>query len=190
MKKCRVCGITKELSEFHKEKRSKDGYRNNCKKCRAKSDAFARRNRTVEKRGSEVYTAINDRLTNPKRLETRSRYRKISNNMTREEFISWYVKNYFLSCTVDRIDNDKDYELSNIQMLSKKEHNFKKRLDRLGEFTYKEDVPCSKCGVIKHYSEYFNSVNGVNKYNPYGIKAECKKCSRKTKIKEQNALQI
>jgi len=33
MKKCRVCGIEKELSEYHKKKNMKDGHRNECKEC-------------------------------------------------------------------------------------------------------------------------------------------------------------
>jgi hypothetical protein len=32
-KKCRICGKMKELSEFHKKKSTKDGYRNECKEC-------------------------------------------------------------------------------------------------------------------------------------------------------------
>lgn len=36
MKKCKVCGVEKELHEFEKEKRNKDGRGANCKKCRSK----------------------------------------------------------------------------------------------------------------------------------------------------------
>lgn len=34
MKKCNCCDISKELSEFHKRKDTKDGYRKECKECR------------------------------------------------------------------------------------------------------------------------------------------------------------
>ena len=33
MKKCKLCGETKELSEFYKSKDSKDWYRTYCKEC-------------------------------------------------------------------------------------------------------------------------------------------------------------
>ena len=33
-KRCKKCGIEKEISEFHKESKMKDGYRNECKQCR------------------------------------------------------------------------------------------------------------------------------------------------------------
>jgi len=33
MKKCTKCGIEKELTEFHKDRRRKGGIRSNCKKC-------------------------------------------------------------------------------------------------------------------------------------------------------------
>tara|TARA_Y100000592_G_scaffold63031_1_gene98306 strand:+ start:192 stop:1001 length:810 start_codon:yes stop_codon:yes gene_type:complete len=36
MKKCTKCGIEKPLTEFYKAKKSKDGYRNQCKQCLSK----------------------------------------------------------------------------------------------------------------------------------------------------------
>ena len=33
MKRCSVCGVEKPLSEFHKQKQSKDGHRSQCKPC-------------------------------------------------------------------------------------------------------------------------------------------------------------
>jgi len=178
MKICTKCKIAKELNKFNKEARYKDGYRSECKVCRSNRQKIKSKNRTTAKRGSEVYTAINDRLTNEKRLANRERYRSINNLMTRDEFVEWYVPNYFAGCTLDRKDNDGDYEIDNIQMLSKVEHNHKKRLDRLGEYTLKENVPCSKCGTIKHYTEFYKNKTGINKYNPYGIRSECKSCQR------------
>ena len=190
MKICNVCNTAKELSEFHKAKGNRDGYRKECKKCRSINGKNRYDKRTTSKRGSEVYTAINDRLTNEKRLVKRERYRNVKNLMTREEFVKWYVDNYFVGCTVDRKDNDGDYEINNIQMLSKTEHNNKKRLDRLGEYTLKENVPCSICGTVKHYTQFYSSNIGINKYNPYGIRSDCKKCNTKHKRNNNENIQI
>jgi len=38
MKKCSKCEIEKELLEFYKNQKSKDGYDRVCKECRSKSD--------------------------------------------------------------------------------------------------------------------------------------------------------
>lgn len=34
MKKCRICGVEKEIGEFHEHKQMKDGHLNMCKECR------------------------------------------------------------------------------------------------------------------------------------------------------------
>lgn len=41
---CKVCGVEKELSDFRKDKRAKDGFRNECKKCYAARMAEKRKN--------------------------------------------------------------------------------------------------------------------------------------------------
>ena len=38
MKQCKICNKTKPLESFHKNKPSKDGYRNECKECKSKID--------------------------------------------------------------------------------------------------------------------------------------------------------
>jgi len=38
MKVCKICGIEKEMSEYHKQARSKDGYNRTCKKCRSTNE--------------------------------------------------------------------------------------------------------------------------------------------------------
>ena len=44
MKLCNQCKITKQNSEFHKDKNKKDGLCTRCKKCRCKKDEFLRIN--------------------------------------------------------------------------------------------------------------------------------------------------
>lgn len=38
MKECKICKQNKSLDNFHKNKTSKDGYRNECKECKSKID--------------------------------------------------------------------------------------------------------------------------------------------------------
>lgn len=56
LKKCSKCGELKSLSEFNKDSRTKDGYRNNCKACKQKFDGSYR----AIKRLSRVNNPINN----------------------------------------------------------------------------------------------------------------------------------
>lgn len=46
-KRCIVCGESKELVKFNKDKTSKDGYRNTCKYCRNSKEKRKRKNKTL-----------------------------------------------------------------------------------------------------------------------------------------------
>lgn len=48
VKKCTICGVSKPLTEFPREKRMKDGYKNQCKACRI----VQRRERRINRLGS------------------------------------------------------------------------------------------------------------------------------------------
>lgn len=47
-KRCIVCGLSKDIEEFNKDKSSKDGYRNTCKFCRNSKDKRIRKNKKIE----------------------------------------------------------------------------------------------------------------------------------------------
>ena len=49
MKKCRVCGIEKKYSDFHKRSDNKDGYRNDCKQCVSNRQFFFYNKKRVNK---------------------------------------------------------------------------------------------------------------------------------------------
>ena len=50
MKQCSKCNEIKEITEFYKRKDSKDGYRNDCKKCRQEVDTKKRRSTGVKEK--------------------------------------------------------------------------------------------------------------------------------------------
>ena len=106
----------------------------------------------------------------------------------------WYEKNYFLGCEVDRIDDNKNYEMSNIQLLTKEEHNHKRKLERDG--TAREGFKkCNRCGELKPETrEYFSThKKQISAYNPLGLRGICKEClnkQRKKLYKEKTCLNM
>ena len=48
-KKCRICKETKEISEFHKDKSNKSGFRNECKLCAKERSKIAHQKRMMDK---------------------------------------------------------------------------------------------------------------------------------------------
>jgi hypothetical protein len=73
MKKCRICGLDKELKDFHKKKSSRDGYRNECKECV----------KDIQKKYKE----------DPTFIEKRKQYDKKRYDENREEILE-YKKQY------------------------------------------------------------------------------------------------
>lgn len=178
MKACRICKEVKPLTEYHSEPKNSDGYRNECKECRRANDRVKSKNRDIKTKASNIFTGITQRCTNEKRQEERPKYKNVSNLLNKEEFIKWYVENYFNGCEVDRVDDDKDYSIDNIQLLSKVEHNKKsasKRIDLI-----KEVAICSKCDTSYIYSteNFYTKESLISKYNPLGIRSVCKKCNK------------
>ena len=142
----------------------------------------------------------NERVNNPRRnalsawnnirrriaKDPRYKCKKIQVKMLKTEFIVWYVKNWFLRCRVDRVDNDGHYELSNIQLLTQQEHNAKARQDRLsllGVVEPKGMRYCYSCEFFKPYKEFYIKKRKISFGNPLGLEEECKQCSRTKRIK-------
>lgn len=188
MKKCVDCGLEKDLSEFHLEKRNKDGHRNNCKVCRLKRDREKYASRDIETKASKIFAGIIQRCTNDKRQEDRPHYKIIGNKLNKEEFIKWYIKNHFDGCEVDRIDNDGHYGMSNIQLLTKAQHNQKRASERI--CLTSNTAKCTLCNRELDYSliNFYKEEKLVSKYNPLGIRSRCKECDKTIKIKEDNAI--
>lgn len=69
MKKCNMCLIMKNLQEFHKDKRTKDGHVPYCKKCKSIYDRIYRKEHEIEKRqkGREWHYKNKDVINKKKR---------------------------------------------------------------------------------------------------------------------------
>lgn len=82
-------------------------------------------------RAQEMWTNIKFRLKN------NESYKDVTLNMTRHEFIKWAMpriekcfRDNMLSPSVDRVNPDKGYEISNIEIIPKKENCRKQFTDR------------------------------------------------------------
>jgi len=101
MKKCNCCGTIKELSEFHKRKDTKDGYRNECKDCRnskaknsyhknpEKKVEYRKRNsEKIAKRMFEYYNLNKDKLlTQQKRYRASQQGKAISQKVEAQRYL-------------------------------------------------------------------------------------------------------
>lgn len=81
MKTCTKCEITKELSDFSKDRHKKDGYQNWCKKCRA----ISARDLNRTKKGLITHIYHNQRRSSVKRCYEMPLYSK-------EELYTWMIK--------------------------------------------------------------------------------------------------
>lgn len=94
-KKCRVCGITKDLNEFGIRKRNIDGYDSQCKECfKAYQREYAKGYRIKEKKGVVDTSHID--LTGIRRNEWCHAYRilsKIGYN-TKDDIHSQFIERH------------------------------------------------------------------------------------------------
>jgi len=74
IKRCRICGRVRPLTDFYSDKRSKDGYRNICRFCH--SDAVTRRQRENSQRRKEYLRHW--REINRDKIAKRERVRRLS----------------------------------------------------------------------------------------------------------------
>ena len=130
MKTCTRCGDDK--GEFYKDSTTKDGLSACCKRCKDKYRTTETGRRSVAKYHKRYYSSPNGRAMKMwSSLGTRGRsacYEGIEVRMTREEFMGWAVPaiEAFLKRSpdevpsLDRIDPDGHYELSNLRIVSKR----------------------------------------------------------------------
>lgn len=123
MRTCSRCKTAKPRGEYYRDRRKLDGCQAICKACTAEE--------RVAYRGTPYGQAARAWLSILHRLRSRDTYQGRELRMTREEFMAWAVPIYASwdasrgRPTVDRIDNDGHYELSNLQIISMSENSAK-----------------------------------------------------------------
>lgn len=83
-------------------------------------------------------------------------YEDVKVLMTVEQFVEWFMPRDFEGCEVDRI-NGGNYELGNIQLLTKREHSLKTQREN-GAAILEGEHTCRGCGCTKAATE-FNKDN-------------------------------
>jgi hypothetical protein len=139
MKKCTKCLVEKSFDEFHRQKISKDGFRNICKDCRKSTDiSYREKNRDRINEYMKKYSKDNfDKIKSKSdrwRIENRERYNQRGNNWKKANK-SWrktnrdykHIWRMFLHTTLRRIGTNK--EMRTIDYLGYSALDFKKRLE-------------------------------------------------------------
>ena len=129
MKICTKCKIEKPLSEFYKAKSHKDNLRSDCKECHNKIQKIYRLNVRKHKPWKFIFRDIKTRCTNHncKDFKTYGN-RGIKCLITEEELKElWYRDKAYLmnKPSIDRIDNDGNYEYSNCRYIEMNENSNK-----------------------------------------------------------------
>ena len=101
MKKCRRCGIEKELTEFYKHKQMADGYLNICKECKKKD---ADKHYENNKENKLIYQKdYRDKNPGKVKLSQKKCYEQ-----NKEHYLEWGKQNY-LNNTEKRKQQSHDY---------------------------------------------------------------------------------
>lgn len=188
MKKCFKCNVVKDFSEFYKHKGMSDGYLSKCKSC-TKADVKNNSDKVGSKYDFSEIGVI--RVI----YKTQKRHNKLRGHggipYTKIELSKWLYKNGFkklfdewvssgndskLKPSVDRIDDFKGYEFSNIR-LSTWEDNRKHQADDIRSGTGTSGMRCKS--VVKsdlngsevcNYPSYWSAARDMGYSLEYQIK--------------------
>jgi hypothetical protein len=123
LKTCLSCGEDKTTSEFHKDKKFKDGVKSRCKKCKAIE--LKEYQKTLEGVITSLYSS--QRSNSKVRKHNPPGYSKdelkewlLKQDKFNNLFIEWEKSGYFnmLKPSIDRLDDSKGYSFDNIMVMT------------------------------------------------------------------------
>lgn len=124
------------------------------------------------KRAQQRYGMIKHRIENP--IGKNSCYVDVKLLIDQETFVKWFQENDFEGCTVDRIDNNKHYEMGNLQTLTKADNIRKDKV-----IAKEGKCRCYNCGQIKSLDKFV-----VDKRRLNGHGTSCKPCDNKRRSRK------
>lgn len=98
-------------------------------------------------------------------------YENIELEVSKDDFIKWFIPKDFKGCSIDRINNLKNYSLDNMQVISLSENIRKDKIKSKNGY-----CECFKCKEIKPIEEFAKDKRRLN-----GHSTICKKCDAKRK---------
>lgn len=119
-------------------------------------------------RAESRYYMILNRLKRTDRTKNKH-YKNITMEISKEEFIQWFIERDFPGCSVDRIDNTKNYTLDNIQMISLADNIRKDKVK-----AHDGKCECCRCKKIKPLEEFAKDKRRANGYTTI-----CKQCDNR-----------
>lgn len=96
-------------------------------------------------------------------------YASITVALDREEFITWFMKNDYVGCSVDRIDSAMPYEFGNLQLISKSLNAAKDKIVAKDGYSI-----CRSCGKRKRLRQFVKESRRIF----VGYSTQCKACER------------
>ncbi len=152
MKRCSKCKKWKSLSEFYKDKRNKDCCASHCKSCRRKYNRKYRQTHQISKvKRAEYAKDYKETLVGCLRIRFNQMRQRCDNSnnpgyknyggrsikclfKSSQEFVDYVINdlgcniiNKIRNLTIDRINNDGNYEKGNIHFVTIAENNKNKR---------------------------------------------------------------
>jgi hypothetical protein len=119
------------------------------------------------KRAQSRYSMIVHRITNTHLKKNRC-YIGIELRVNQEDFIEWYRSKDFKGASVDRIDKNGHYELSNMQVIPLVENISKDKVKAKDGM-----CKCYKCHNIKPLVDFVKESRRINGYSTICKKCEC-----------------
>lgn len=171
IKTCWRCG---GFGPFNRDASRGDGYAANCRKCQNESGRALMK--TPAGKAKRAWIAILNRANN--RDGKSPAYANVECRITREEFLAWAIpafqkwiaENPDELGSVDRIDVEGHYELSNLRVISRRENG---RLNRIHKNVH-APTGMAWCGKCKDYLPIQNFHRDSNKFN--GVRRLCRQC--------------
>jgi uncharacterized CHY-type Zn-finger protein len=117
-------------------------------------------------RAASRYAMLVYRVTHTE-LKKNKKYAGIQVLVKRDDFILWFMKNDFSGCSVDRINKDLHYELSNMQVIPLSWNAAKDKIKHINGLCV-----CYKCKQEKSSDEFVRSSRNLHN----GLSTICKKC--------------